>query len=188
MGGSLSDQLLKAGLIDKKKAKKNTKTKNRQSYQVQKQNIAEDDSLQQDTEQSRKAKVARDRELNQAQKRAADQKAIAAQIKQLIETNRINRQALSEEAAIKYSFTDGGKVKEIWVSTEWQQQLSYGRLAIVRLADDAYELVPAAVAAKIQQRDTATVLVLNDRQDTQDDGLAEDDPYADYKIPDDLMW
>jgi hypothetical protein len=41
------------------------------------------------------------------------------------------------------------------------------------------------VARKIAERDPETVIELN-RQD--DSSSAEDDPYADYKIPDDLTW
>ncbi|MBD4641712.1 DUF2058 family protein, partial [Xanthomonas citri pv. citri] len=45
--------------------------------------------------------------------------------------------------------------------------------------------IPAVVADKIAQRD-ADSIVLNSAlsQEEQD----EDDPYADFKIPDDLMW
>ena len=43
--------------------------------------------------------------------------------------------------------------------------------------------MPTTVAEKIRQRDEAAVVLLNDRN-VQD----EDDPYADYPIPDDLMW
>jgi uncharacterized protein len=51
---------------------------------------------------------------------------------------------------------------------------------------DKYELVPTAVAQKIRSRDPATVIVCNDA-DTQSQPDA-DDPYAAYKIPDDLDW
>uniref|UniRef100_UPI00222EABAC DUF2058 family protein n=1 Tax=Escherichia fergusonii TaxID=564 RepID=UPI00222EABAC len=64
------------------------------------------------------------------------------------------------------------------------------RLAITRLIIDSngeneYAIIPTSVADKIAQRD-ATFIVLNSAlsQEEQD----EDDPYADFKIPDDLMW
>jgi uncharacterized protein YaiL (DUF2058 family) len=48
-----------------------------------------------------------------------------------------------------------------------------------------YELLPAAAAEKIMQRDASVIVLLNrDERATVD----EDDPYADYQIPDDLMW
>lgn len=51
--------------------------------------------------------------------------------------------------------------------------------------DCDYAIIPAVVADKIAQRDVDSI-VLNSAlsQEEQD----EDDPYADFKIPDDLMW
>jgi len=67
-----------------------------------------------------------------------------------------------------------------------------GRLAIVKL-EQAYELVPAAVADKINQRDNHTVVLQNiisetSTADASVDSVDEDDPYADFVVPDDLMW
>ena len=45
--------------------------------------------------------------------------------------------------------------------------------------------VATAKAQKIAQRDPQVVVVLNQYEPTPVD---EDDPYADYQIPDDLMW
>ncbi|WP_235424272.1 DUF2058 family protein, partial [Citrobacter koseri] len=71
-----------------------------------------------------------------------------------------------------------------------QAQLINGRLAIARLVVDnggecEYAIIPASVADKIAQRD-ANSIVLNSAlsQEEQD----EEDPYADFKVPDDLMW
>ncbi|WP_264779343.1 DUF2058 family protein, partial [Escherichia fergusonii] len=59
------------------------------------------------------------------------------------------------------------------------------RLIIDSNGESEYAIIPASVADKIAQRD-ATFIVLNSAlsQEEQD----EDDPYADFKIPDDLMW
>ena len=40
--------------------------------------------------------------------------------------------------------------------------------------------------AQIQQRQPDSIILLNSRQ--QHEQAAEDDPYAAYQIPDDLMW
>ncbi len=71
-----------------------------------------------------------------------------------------------------------------------QAQLISGRLAIARVVADnngesEYAIIPASVADKITQRD-ADSIVLNSAlsQEEQD----EEDPYADFKVPDDLMW
>ncbi|MFG3825821.1 DUF2058 family protein, partial [Escherichia coli] len=59
------------------------------------------------------------------------------------------------------------------------------RLIIDSNGENEYAIIPASVADKIAQRD-ASFIVLNSAlsQEEQD----EDDPYADFKIPDDLMW
>jgi uncharacterized protein YaiL (DUF2058 family) len=51
---------------------------------------------------------------------------------------------------------------------------------------DGYELVRRQIAEKIAQRDATCILVQN--AGSTETAAAEDDPYADFKIPDDLMW
>ena len=91
---------------------------------------------------------------------------------------------------MSYQFVDGKKIKKLYVNNKLQDQLTKGQIAIVKLSvgseGDRYELVPANVAAKIKQRDESRVLVLHDKAASS--AVEEDDPYADYPIPDDLMW
>ncbi|MDX2349224.1 MAG: DUF2058 domain-containing protein [Porticoccus sp.] len=176
---SLQEQLLKAGIVDKQKAKQVELEKRKQTKQSHKGHTQVNETK----ELAKKAlaeKTVRDREINRQHEAAAELKAIAAQIRQLIEVNRIDRQG-GETA---YQFTDGTKIKKIYVSPLLHNQLSKGLIAVVRL-NDQYELVPAVVADKISQRDESIVLVQN--QANKDDS-GEDDYYADFKIPDDLMW
>ncbi|MDH5217795.1 MAG: DUF2058 domain-containing protein, partial [Gammaproteobacteria bacterium] len=58
------------------------------------------------------------------------------------------------------------------------------RLAIAKLGG-VYELVPTAVAEKIKQRDEQYIITTGNRDEAEPD---ENDPYADFQIPDDLMW
>ncbi|MCK9470006.1 MAG: DUF2058 domain-containing protein [Porticoccaceae bacterium] len=176
---SLQDQLLKAGIVDKKKAKQVKHEKHKQLKQQPKGRVAEDEAK----VLARKAleeKAARDREINRQRQEQAQQKAIAAQIIQLVELNRIDRQQ-GDQA---YQFTDERKIKKLFVTARQQQQLIDGVVAIVRHGD-GYELVPAGVADKISQRDEAAVVLHNMRSKA---GESEDDPYAEFQIPDDLMW
>jgi uncharacterized protein YaiL (DUF2058 family) len=176
---SLQDQLLKAGVVDAKKAKEIAKEKRKKAKQRPKGQAVLNETREQ-AQQARAEKAERDRELNRQQREAAEQRAIAAQIRQLIEMNRIGRSG-GETA---YQFTDGTKIKKMYVTPLLQNQLSKGLIAIVKF-HDGYELVPAAVAEKISQRDESIVLVRNTGRKEEVD---EDDPYADYQIPDDLMW
>lgn len=175
---SLQDQLLKAGLVDQKKASKVNKSKHQQAKQKQKNKIEPVDEAKLAAQRAQAEKVERDRLLNQQRKEEAERKALVAQVRQLIE---MNRQPANGDIA--YSFTDGTLVKKLYVNETQQKQLSNGRLCIVKL-DEAYQLIPTLVAEKIQQRD-ATTQILSNKPTEQPE---EDDPYADFQVPDDLMW
>ena len=176
---SLQDQLLKAGLVDNKKANKFKKTRHKQVKQKQKNKIEPTDEAKLAAQQAQTEKVERDRQLNQQLTAEAGRKAIAAQVRQLVEMNRQSR----DDGDIAYRFTDATLIKQIYVTGTQLQQLSNGRLCIVKL-DEQYELIPTLVAKKIQQRDEDTRILSNQPTETPD----EDDPYADFQVPDDLMW
>jgi len=179
---SLQDQLLNAGMVDKKKAKKIEKEKRKQAKQLPKgQKLANE--IREQAQQSLNEKALRDKETNRVHQEAAQAKAIAAQIKQLIEVNRLDR----SKGDIAFQFVDGKKIKKMHISELLQNQLGKGQIAIVKLGD-RYELVPAVVAEKIKQRDKSIVVMLNENTSMGIDEVIEDDPYADFKIPDDLMW
>ncbi|MFC3116915.1 DUF2058 domain-containing protein [Cellvibrio fontiphilus] len=179
---SLQDQLLKAGLIDTKKAKQANKEKRKENNVARRSNEEKVDEIKQSAEQARLEKAERDRELNRQRDLELQQKAIAAQIKQLIENHRQKKGA--GENDVEYNFTDGKLIKKMRVSPLVLEQIARGLLAVVKLGE-GYELVPRIVADKIAQRDEKYVVVANTKQDNKVD---EDDPYKDYVIPDDLMW
>lgn len=171
---SLKDQLMKAGLADAKKARRAEHEKRVQAKQP------DAESAQALAQKALNEKAERDRELNRVRDAELAQKALAAQIRQLIEAHRIDRKG----GEVSYQFTDQRKIKKLYVTAAQQDQLARGQIAIVRLGDN-HELVPTIVAEKIRSRDDGAVVVLNQRNST---GPEEDDPYAAYQIPDDLMW
>ncbi|MFK8054199.1 MAG: DUF2058 domain-containing protein [Woeseiaceae bacterium] len=177
---SFQDQLLKAGVVDAKKVRKAKQDQHKtQKLQKQKKVVAADESPSA-AAKAHAEKVAHDRKLNEERQAAAKAKAIQAQIKQLIE---LNKQPKSDaDDAVGYNFSHGKKIKKVHVSPQTRDQLVSGMLAIVQLGE-GYELVPMAIADKIEQRDQTAVV---HRQETNSD--ADDDFYADYEIPDDLMW
>lgn len=179
MGGSLFDQLKKTGLVDKNKAQQASKKKHRLSRQQKGKKAGKPDESKLRAQQVQAKQVALDRELNLKQKQAAEQKAIAAQIRQLIEMNR-----LDVDGEIGFNFVDDSNVQQIYVSEKVQDELVRGQLAIIKL-ENRYDLVPAKVAEKIALRDTSCVILCNSGNAKDSD---DDDLYADYKIPDDLMW
>jgi len=181
---SLQEQLLKAGLVDKKGVNKAKKDKQKRSRVAR--NTGASGTVKEKTvaQMAQLKRAERDRELNQQKQKQAEQKAVYSQIKQLIDLNKVD----CGQGEIAYSFVYKNKVSKLYVTADIQQLLSQGRLAIVRLvlkSERLFEIVPAAVAAKIAQRDQQSVVQLNLATDK---GEIEDDPYADYQIPDDLTW
>lgn len=179
---SLQDQLLKAGLIDTKKVKQAKKEKRKDTNVARRAPEPVVDEIKQQIEQDRVEKLERDRELNRKLVLELEQKAIAAQIKQLIENHRQPKDAGHD--AVDYNFTHGKLIKKIRVSPLVREQIARGLLAVVKLGE-GYELVPRIVSDKIAQRDEKAVVVINTKIVAKE---AEDDPYKDYVIPDDLMW
>jgi uncharacterized protein YaiL (DUF2058 family) len=177
MANSFGDQLLKAGLVKKDQLNKAKKSRHKQQKQNKKGELVNEAA-----ESARRLaaeKVARDRELNRQQKEAVERKAAQAQIRQLVEMNRLSR----DDGEIGYNFQDGTAIRKLFVSEEIHDKLARGLLAIVRF-DAGYEVVPSVVAEKIKLRDESCI-VSNASTQAENEG---DDPYADYKVPDDLMW
>lgn len=175
---TLQEQMLKAGLVTSKKMAKVQRTAKKSRVQAREAREA--------VEENKKAQLERDKQLSEQQKQVTLAKEFKAQVKQLIEMNRIT----VAKGDIGFNFTDNNLIKKIYVDKLTQTQLINGRLAIARLSTDnsgesEYAIIPASVADKIAQRD-ATNIVLHSAlsQEAQD----EDDPYADFKVPDDLMW
>lgn len=170
--------MLKAGLVTSKKMDKVRRTAKKSRVQAREAREA--------VEENKKAQLERDKQLSEQQKQAVLSREYKAQVKQLIEMNRI----IISKGNIDFNFTDSNVIKSITVDKTTQSQLISGRLAIARLSTEnngvsEYAIIPAVVADKITQRDTESIVLNNALAQDEAD---EDDPYADFKIPDDLMW
>ena len=177
---SLQEQLLKSGLSNDAKAKQ-VKAEKRKQDKLQRNNGVEIvDEIKLSAEQLRQQQAERDRELNRQRKLADEQKALAAQIKQITQLNRIDQ----DNQGVAYQFNNDNKIKTVYVAHKVREALINGRVGIIKL-DQKFEIVPAEIARKIQLRDADSVVLLN--QTTQD-VVTADDPYAAYQIPDDLIW
>ena len=180
MTNSLQDQLKQAGLADEKQARKarQDKKKNKKASKASRRQQATPDPSADAARREQAEKADRDREANarrEAQRRARE---TAARIQQIVESHRIER----GEGERVYRFTRGTKIKEIWLSPEHHRRLAAGDIALV-LSGEAYELVPKATGKRIEEIDASALVVLNTGQPESDD-----DAYADFPIPDDLMW
>lgn len=180
MAKSLQDQLLEAGAIKKDRAQKINKTKHKQNKQKQR-GANEVDEIKRAAQNAQAEKAAKDLEFNRLKQEELAKKELAAQIKQLIGANKVD----DEHGDDSYNFNYQNKVKTIYVTEDQRKALANGRLAIVS-CENVFSVVPAAVARKVMERDTETVVSLV-TPDTESEAL-EDDPYAEYVIPDDLTW
>ena len=184
---SLQEQLLKAGLVDEKKLQQAESQKRKAGKQARHgsgKKAAKKKAAPSAAQKQQEARARRDRELNAKRAEAMEQKAIAAQVRQLVDQNKVDR----SKGEIPFSFVYNRKVKKIYIGETEKNLLQAGNLAIVTLVINhegrRFELVPTDVAAKIAERDPEAVITLQ----RDDDGGDGDDPYADYKIPDDLVW
>ncbi|WP_370977844.1 DUF2058 domain-containing protein [Agaribacterium sp. ZY112] len=193
MSKSLQDQLMGAGLIDKKKAKKLANSAKKEKFIKQKARQDTEAEKQAKLKQAQQEKKERDQELNRKLKEEADQKAIFSQVKQLVSHYRIS----DRQGDLEYNFNDGGKIKKLRLEKLVFEKVSRGLLCIV-VIDGVYDLIPRPVADKISERMPELIVVDNSvdkavsaessSQSDSEDGLSDEDYYADFEIPDDLMW
>ncbi len=177
----LQEQLLKAGLVKKSKADDVARelTKARHA-----KGPADPNEIRLEAERVRDAKVEKDRAL--AAQRKADLRVseLAAQARQIIQDKKVPRSGESD-----YRFTADGAIRTLLVNDDLRKKLSAGALVIARLGD-RYELLPRAAADKVRERD-ASLIVLDHglTEAAAQAGSAEDDDYyAQFQVPDDLVW
>lgn len=180
---SLQDQLLKAGLADKSKAKQARADKRKKQKLKNKGTAVEQDENKLAAQQAAEAKKQRDLELNQQRQAELEKKAVVAQIRQLITDN----QQPKGKGDTVLNFTDENVVKRMYVSDAVHKLVVDARLAVVKLDED-YLLIPTPVADKIAERDAKMVIYRADLREENKEKSAEDDWYAEYEIPDDLTW
>jgi uncharacterized protein len=181
MSTSLRDQLLKAGLINKKQANEAERQQQRQERQPPPKHrpAAVSPPRLLAPQGAQVAKASRDQALNRQQHEKAEKKARLAQIKQLIEQNRLP----TVENGAFYNFVDGSKIRRIAVDASIRDRLSRGEIAIVR-HEGRYDLVPTPIATRIRERDEGALI---------DSGVGKekspsDEAYPGFSVPDDLIW
>ncbi|WP_096087164.1 DUF2058 domain-containing protein [Agaribacterium haliotis] len=199
MAKSLQEQLMGAGLIDQKKAKKIKKDQSKQAHAKVKAGLNQESDAQRNAREAQKQKQQKDRELNAAKKAEAEQKAIFAQVKQLVNHYKIK----DRKGELEFNFVDGSTVKKLLLNRDSFEKCSRGLISVVSL-DGRYELVPRPIAEKIRERMPELIIVDNYRakesagtnvaatgtaSPESDAGeISDEDYYAQFEIPDDLMW
>jgi|TARA_B100000809_G_scaffold265553_1_gene324746 uncharacterized protein YaiL (DUF2058 family) len=177
---SLQDQLLKAGLANEKQSKQATKAKKKQTRDVRK-GVDVGETAAQRALGEKQAQAVRSKQLNAQRDAEHQDRAVVAQVKQMLERCRLDLTG----GEVTYNFVDGKAIKKLYVNAMQQAALSRGSLVIVGL-DEHYCVVPTTVAARIEERAPDTLIIR--AESAAEDVADEDDPYADFVIPDDLMW
>jgi uncharacterized protein YaiL (DUF2058 family) len=179
VSSTLREQLLKAGLVSEKQVQA-AEQKQRPQKQARHKPPPPPSKEKLAAEQQRAAKAARDAELNKQRQQAAEAKARAMEIKQLIEQHKLPKILDSED---RFNFVAGKKLRFILVDKAMREGIDNGTLFIVRY-DGRSEVVPAAIADRIRERDERAIVKLNSSAAPAD----ENDPYKDFVVPDDLKW
>ncbi len=191
MKGSLQDQLLGAGLIKKQDANNIKTAKKKQVKKSKETNTELKNEAAELAEKTRLEEQQKSQALNAQRKQEAEEKAAQAQIKQMIKINsiaKIDRKA-DEDSQLVYNFTDDSKIKTMLVSPANHGLITKGIVAIAKL-EDSYYLIPAEAARKIAERDSSSIVLLNEFSKSDESNADDDieDPYAGFEVPDDLMW
>ena len=180
MRNPLQEQLLKAGLVKKSKV---AQVAHEQAKARHGKAPPAPSAEQLEVERLRTERAERDRSLaaeRNAQVRINEQRAQARQI--------IQAQQVAREGEIEYRFTDGGSIRSILVNTTLRSQLANGGLVIARLGE-GYALLPRTAAQKIYERDAGMIVLDHARTiAAMQDAIDEDEYYARFKVPDDLIW
>jgi uncharacterized protein YaiL (DUF2058 family) len=200
MSMSLRDQLLAAGLGSKQQAKKardeEHRDRQRQQHQQRRPQAggAPAPGGRPAAPQAQRAdaeKRARDLELERKKRDKAERKERAAAVRQIIEQHALP----ALESDDRYNFVHDGRIARIAVDAARRAALIAGTLAVAR-THGRYFVVPADSLEKIRERDPRAVVAHNAPQAVAaaPDSAAgtaatgDEDPYARYEVPDDLMW
>lgn len=178
----LQEQLLKAGLVKKSKVAEVARAQDKARHGKA---APDANDIQREAERTRQGKAERDRALEASRKVEGRVDELRAQARQIIQDKKVSRTGDSE-----YRFTANGAIRTLLVNDDLRRKLAAGALVIVRLGD-SYELLPRAAGDKVRDRDASRV-VLDHGQAAGTGtaaGSAEDDAYyAQFQVPDDLVW
>jgi uncharacterized protein len=173
---ALQAQLLKAGLVDNKKAKKLSK----QAVHEKRTGESTEAELKASIEQAKQEKQVKDQAIEQQKKAVLQEKELKATILQMIDQHKIR----NTDGDVAYQFIDE-KIKKVYINQQIYNALVAGSLVILK-DNDSYAFLPKPLADRIDAKMKGFIVVNNSENNEQT--TDEEDPYAAYVIPDDLMW
>ena len=186
---ALQAQLLKAGLVKKSQVSQvaNQQAKARvDKHDPKAAAIAAEAELARiEAEKARLEKVERDRQI--AAERNAERRAneLRAQARQIIADKKVLAKGEAE-----YRFNDGEVIRTLLLTEAVRKQVIDAALVIVR-DGEGYCLLPRVAAVQVRERAPELIVLDNAGRDYVEPstGDAEDDAYyAQFQVPDDLVW
>ncbi|NRD73968.1 DUF2058 domain-containing protein [Shewanella sp. VB17] len=180
MANPFQEQLLKAGLVSKQKVQKAQTQKRRNRKAKVDDGSAE---LKQQIAEQKQAQAIKDKTLNEQRFEAASEKGLVRGL--VTEFTRLAIK-LPNSGEVKFNYHFGNKIFALYVDDKLQSQLLNGQLGIVRYEETSY-LVPHKLVERVNMLVPQWCGYLWVKDEKNQD-IEEDDPYADYVIPDDLMW
>lgn len=181
MANALQEQLLKAGLTNKQKIR-DTKTKKRRDKKAKVDDGSQD--LKRDIAEQKRAQLAKDKQLNEQRFNDAQERG---QVRGLITEFKKLAVKIASDAELKFNYTLDNKIYSLYITDKLQHQLLRGQLGIVRYEDTSY-IVPHKLAERVKLLVPSWCGYLWNASVNDEPESVADDPYADYVIPDDLMW
>ena len=178
----LQEQLLKAGLVKKSKvaevAREQAKARNAKG------GAAGPSEIELEAQRARAEKAERDRALEAERKAQARERELRAQARQIVRDRKVAR-----SGELEYRFTAGGAIRTLLVDEDQRRKLASGALVIVD-AGEGFELLPRVAADQVRQRDASMIVVDHGQASSEPVDPADEDAayYAQFKVPDDLMW
>jgi uncharacterized protein YaiL (DUF2058 family) len=175
----LQEQLIKAGLAKKSKVAAVAREQLKQAKAG-----AGPSEIALEAERARAQKAERDRALEAERRAQARIAELRAQARQIVRDKQLPR-----AGEIDYRFTIDGAIRSLLVDDDQRRKLATGAVVIAR-SGEGYALLPRAAGLQVRERD-ADCIVLDHGlpSDAAGDASSEDDAYyAQFQVPDDLMW
>ena len=181
MAGSLQDQLKNSGLVSKKKSQQLDAEK-RKKIKAQNKGQKIDNEISEKVKQAELQKKHDDQKRNQQQQLQVKQNEEKACINQIVDQAKIK----DYDGDTAFNFQFNNKVKTLYLNKENYDALVAGSIGLCQI-DNAIFILPNSTVNKINKINPIYVVLHQENLNTMPE-RAPDDPYADYDIPDDLMW
>ncbi|MCK5819406.1 MAG: DUF2058 domain-containing protein [Psychromonas sp.] len=178
---SLQNQLMKLGLINAQKAKQAQTEKRRKAKQKKKKGTVEVSDVQVSINQQKEQQQQQDLLQNKATQGDLEARSEHGKLIQMI----AQHCEKDYQGEIDYHFTYESKIKLIAINDNTQKKLMNGQLSICVL-NDAFYLINKEASKQLIKIDESVLVALHDKVDLSK--VEEDDPYAEFSVPDDLIW